>query len=59
MADPTNRTARCSALSLCIRRVTLQVRTERDGDMELTLDLLLLKEKVTQFIGVETSRDER
>ena len=31
-----------------------EVRPERDGDMELTLDLLLLKEKVTQTIKVET-----
>jgi FtsP/CotA-like multicopper oxidase with cupredoxin domain len=33
-----------------------QVRPERDGDMELTLDLLLLKEKVTQAIRVETGQ---
>ena len=32
-----------------------EVRPERDGDMELTLDLLLLKEKVTQTIRVEDS----
>ncbi len=31
-----------------------QVRTERSGKMELTLDLLLLKEKVTQEIEVES-----
>ena len=29
-----------------------EVRPERDGDMELTLDQLLLKEKVTQTIRV-------
>ena len=31
-----------------------QVRPERDGNMELTLDLLLLKEKVTQAIQVDS-----
>jgi len=31
-----------------------QVRPERDGNLELTLDLLLLKEKVTQAIQVQS-----
>lgn len=30
-----------------------QIQPEREGDMELTLDLLLLKEKVTQAIRIE------